>query len=95
MWRKPSTNSPKRPDRRTGPHRCTAPSIPQRNSARAGALAVISMMTGATYVHLVVDDPDLFPLQPKRPIVPLGVIGLALSVVAKHRRSLPRRNDNE
>ena len=54
---------------------------------RAGALAVISMMAGATYVHLVVDDPDVFPLQPKRPVIPLGVIGLALYVLGKPRRS--------
>ena len=54
---------------------------------RAGALSVISMMAGATYVHLVVDDPDVFPLQPKQPVIPLGVIGLALYVLGKPRRS--------
>ena len=54
---------------------------------RTGALAVISMMAGATYVHLVVDDRDVFPLQPKRPVIPLGVIGLALYVLGKPRRS--------
>jgi uncharacterized membrane protein YphA (DoxX/SURF4 family) len=55
---------------------------------RASALAVISMMAGATYVHLVVDDPDLFPLQPKQPVVPLGVTGLALYLLAKPRQPL-------
>jgi uncharacterized membrane protein YphA (DoxX/SURF4 family) len=54
---------------------------------RAGALAVISMMAGATYVHLAVDDPGVFPLQPKRPVIPLGVIGLALYVLGRPRRS--------
>ena len=56
---------------------------------RAGALAVISMMAGATYVHLVVDDPELFPLQPKQPVIPIGVTGLALYILAKHRRPRP------
>jgi hypothetical protein len=52
---------------------------------QAGAVIVISMMAGATYVHLVVDDPDLFPLQPKKPLIPLGVIGLALYILGKAR----------
>jgi len=53
---------------------------------RVGAVTVISMMAGATYVHIVVDDPNLFPLQPKSPLVPLGVIGLALYILGKGRR---------
>lgn len=52
---------------------------------RAGGVIVISMMAGATYVHIVVDDPDVFPLQPKKPLIPLGVIGLALYILAKAR----------
>ncbi len=52
---------------------------------KAGAVIVISMMAGATYVHLVVADPDVFPLQPKMPVIPLGVIGLALYILSKAR----------
>jgi uncharacterized membrane protein YphA (DoxX/SURF4 family) len=42
--------------------------------ARPVAVLVIGLMTVATYVHLVVDDPSLFPLQPSEPIIPLAVI---------------------
>jgi uncharacterized membrane protein YphA (DoxX/SURF4 family) len=52
---------------------------------RVGAAAVISMMAGATYVHIVVDDPDVFPLQPKEPVIPIGMIGLSLYLLAKAR----------
>lgn len=54
-------------------------------SPKAGAVIVISMMAGATYVHVVVDHPDVFPLQPKKPLIPLVVIGLALYILAKAR----------
>lgn len=46
--------------------------------SRLGAFVMIGLMTVATYVHLVVDDPDLFPLQPELPIIPLIVIALSL-----------------
>ena len=42
--------------------------------SRVGAFVVIGLMVVATYVHLVVDDPTLFPLQPELPIIPIGVI---------------------
>ena len=42
--------------------------------SRVGALMVMGLMVVATYVHLVVDDPTLFPLQPELPIIPIGVI---------------------
>ena len=42
--------------------------------ARPAAVVVIGIMTVATYVHLVVDDPSLFPLQPSEPIIPLVVM---------------------
>ena len=42
--------------------------------ARPAALVVIGMMLVATYVHLVVDDLSVFPLQPSEPIIPLIVI---------------------
>jgi uncharacterized membrane protein YphA (DoxX/SURF4 family) len=45
--------------------------------ARPAAAVASAMMLVATYVHLVVDEPDLFPLQPEAPIVPL--IALALN----------------
>jgi uncharacterized membrane protein YphA (DoxX/SURF4 family) len=46
--------------------------------SRLGALVVIGLMAVATYVHLVVDDPTLFPLQPELPIVPIVVIVLSV-----------------
>ena len=42
--------------------------------ARLSALAVIGIMLVATYVHVVVDNPSLFPLQPSEPIIPIVVI---------------------
>lgn len=48
---------------------------------RPAAAAVVLMMLGATYVHVVVDDPSVFPLQPNAPILPLVVIGLAIFVL--------------
>jgi uncharacterized membrane protein YphA (DoxX/SURF4 family) len=48
---------------------------------RPSALVVILMMLGATYVHLVVDDPSVFPLQPEAPIIPGVVIVLAVFVL--------------
>ena len=41
---------------------------------RPAALVVIGIMVVATYVHVVVDDPSLFPLQPDEPIVPAMVM---------------------
>ncbi len=41
---------------------------------RPAALMVIGVMVVATYVHVVVDDPSLFPLQPDEPIIPAMVI---------------------
>ena len=49
--------------------------------ARLAALAVLAMMVVATYVHLVVDDPALFPVQPSAPVIPLGVIALVAYVL--------------
>ena len=49
--------------------------------SRIGGLVVINMMLVVTYVHLVVDDPDLFPLQPEEPIIPLVSIAVAAYVV--------------
>jgi uncharacterized membrane protein YphA (DoxX/SURF4 family) len=45
--------------------------------ARLGALTVGGMMVVASYVHLVVHDPSLFPFQPNAPVVPFMVLALA------------------
>lgn len=41
---------------------------------RPAVLIVTGIMIVATYVHLVVDDPALFPLQPSEPIIPIMVM---------------------
>lgn len=50
---------------------------------RVAALIVMGMMVVATYVHLVVEDPTLFPLQPSEPIIPVVVIVLSAYVLLK------------
>ena len=50
---------------------------------RFASLVVIGIMIVATYVHLIVDDPALFPLQPSEPIIPMIVIGMASYVLWK------------
>ena len=44
--------------------------------ARLAGIVVVGIMIVATYVHLVVDDPSLFPLQPSEPIIPIVVVVL-------------------
>jgi uncharacterized membrane protein YphA (DoxX/SURF4 family) len=46
--------------------------------SRLASLSAIVMMVVATYVHLVVNDPTLFPLQPEEPIIPAIVIAFCL-----------------
>ncbi len=41
---------------------------------RPAALVVMGIMVVATYVHVIVDDPSLFPLQPSEPIIPIMVM---------------------
>lgn len=48
---------------------------------RLAGVVVIGIMMVATYVHLVVDDPSLFPLQPSAPVIPLVVIAVAAYLV--------------
>ncbi len=48
---------------------------------RPAAVVVMGIMVVATYVHLVVDDPSLFPLQPREPIIPLMVIVMSMYVL--------------
>ena len=44
--------------------------------ARLAGIVVVGIMIVATYVHVVVDDPSLFPLQPTEPIIPIVVVVL-------------------
>lgn len=48
---------------------------------RLAAVTVVGIMVVATYVHVVVDDPSLFPLQPSEPIIPLIVIVMSVYVL--------------
>ena len=48
---------------------------------RPATMIVIGIMAVATYVHLVVDDPSLFPLQPSEPLIPLIVIAISVYVL--------------
>ena len=43
----------------------------------------MGIMVVATYVHVVVDDASLFPLQPSDPLIPLTVIVLSLYLLCK------------
>jgi uncharacterized membrane protein YphA (DoxX/SURF4 family) len=49
--------------------------------ARFAAIVVIGIMIVATYVHLMVDDPSLFPLQPNEPVIPLMVMAMSFYVL--------------
>ncbi len=49
--------------------------------ARLASVIVMGIMVAATYVHLVVDDPTLFPLQPSQPIIPLIVLVMSAYIV--------------
>jgi uncharacterized membrane protein YphA (DoxX/SURF4 family) len=51
--------------------------------ARLASIAVIGIMTVATYTHLVVDDPTLFPLQPSEPVIPIVVTLMSVLVIWK------------
>jgi uncharacterized membrane protein YphA (DoxX/SURF4 family) len=51
--------------------------------SRLASVAAITTMLVATYVHLVVHDPALFPLQPEAPIIPIIVTVLSLYVLWK------------
>ncbi len=51
--------------------------------ARISALIASISMVVATYVHVVVDDPSLFPLQPIEPIGPIILIVMLLYTVVR------------
>ena len=50
---------------------------------RIATLLVLNIMVVATYVHLMVDDPSLFPLQPTEPIIPAVVMALSVYLLWK------------
>jgi len=52
---------------------------------RLAAAGIIVLMAGATYVHVVVQDPSLFPLQPSLPIIPVVVIAMCLYLLWRNR----------
>jgi len=49
--------------------------------SRIASLGIIPIMLIAFYVHLAVDNPALFPLQPSLPIVPVIVILMAVVIL--------------
>ena len=49
--------------------------------ARLAGIVVVGIMLAATYVHVVVDDPTLFPLQPSEPIIPFVVLVLTVYIL--------------
>ena len=51
--------------------------------ARLAATVIIGIMAVATYVHIMVDDPSLFPLQPSEPIIPLAVMAMCLYLLCR------------
>ncbi len=50
---------------------------------RIATVLVFSIMIVGTYVHLVVDDPSLFPLQPEEPIIPAVVMILSIYMLLR------------
>jgi len=51
--------------------------------ARISASIAAASMIVATYVHLVIDDPSLFPLQPVEPIGPLVLLAMLIYTVIR------------
>ena len=51
--------------------------------SRPASVITIGMMIVATYVHIVADDPALFPLQPHQPVIPLTAIAMGVYVLLK------------
>ncbi len=49
--------------------------------ARVASVAVVGIMIVATYTHLVVNDPTLFPLQPSEPVIPIVVIAMSALIL--------------
>jgi len=51
--------------------------------ARGAVSIAIAIMIVATYVHLKVHDPSLFPLQPSAPVIPVMVMLLSFYVLCR------------
>lgn len=51
--------------------------------ARLCGAIIVVMMAVATYVHIVADNPDLFPMQPHQPVVPLMLLAMSTLVVLR------------
>lgn len=49
--------------------------------SRLASLVAMTLMVVATYVHLVVQNPELFPLQPEAPTIPLVAFALSAYVL--------------
>jgi putative oxidoreductase len=49
--------------------------------SRIVSLAIMPIMLVAFYVHVIVDNPALFPLQPELPVVPVIVIMMAVVIL--------------
>jgi len=49
--------------------------------SRPSAAAAAASMVVATYVHVAVEDPSLFPLQPVEPVGPLMLLAMAIYVM--------------
>ena len=49
--------------------------------SRVASLLIIPIMLVAFYVHISVDNPALFPLQPELPVVPVIVIIMAVVIL--------------
>jgi uncharacterized membrane protein YphA (DoxX/SURF4 family) len=49
--------------------------------SRLSAAAAAASMVVATYVHIAVEDPSLFPLQPVEPVGPLMLLAMAIYVM--------------
>jgi len=51
--------------------------------ARISAVLAAVSMAVATYVHIMIDDPSLFPLQPVEPIGPLVLLAMLIYTVIR------------
>jgi putative oxidoreductase len=49
--------------------------------SRIASLTIMPVMFVAFYVHVIVDNPALFPLQPNIPIVPVMIIIMAVVIL--------------
>ncbi len=51
--------------------------------ARISAMLAAASMVVATYVHIIIDDPSLFPLQPVEPFGPLVLLVMLIYIVIR------------